>query len=78
MYYITANVENRDKLSYYCRICKHVDDAVVTERAEGQRLDNPERVLLFELVGGMKVQSPEGFVPNGPTLGPASGARTKR
>ena len=30
MYYITANAENRDKLSYYCRICKHVDDAVVT------------------------------------------------
>jgi hypothetical protein len=29
------------------------------------RLDNPERVLLFELVGGMKVHRPAGFVSNG-------------
>jgi DNA-directed RNA polymerase subunit M/transcription elongation factor TFIIS len=30
MYYITVSNENRDRLLYYCRICKHVDENAVT------------------------------------------------
>jgi hypothetical protein len=40
-------------------------DRLNNERVEGLRPDNPERTLLFELVGGMKVHRPEGFTPNG-------------
>ena len=36
-----------------------------TERVDKLRADNSERTLMFELVGGMKVHRPEGFVPNG-------------
>lgn len=40
-------------------------DRLSTERVEKLRPDNPERRLLFELVGGMKVYRPVGFAPNG-------------
>lgn len=33
MYYITINSENHDKLSYYCKMCKHIDSAVVTNKS---------------------------------------------
>lgn len=35
------------------------------KRVERLREDNPERVLLMDLVVGMKVHVPEGFQPNG-------------
>ena len=40
-------------------------DRLSVERVEGLRADNPERGLMMELVGGMKVHRPEGFIPNG-------------
>ena len=36
-----------------------------SERIEKLRLDNPERALLHELAGSMKVHLPEGFMTNG-------------
>lgn len=33
MYYITISTENRDKLSYYCKMCKHVDDTTVVNKS---------------------------------------------
>jgi DNA-directed RNA polymerase subunit M/transcription elongation factor TFIIS len=33
MYYITINNENHDKLSYYCKMCKHIDNAIVTNKS---------------------------------------------
>jgi hypothetical protein len=40
-------------------------DRLSDERVERLSSDNPERMLLFELTGGMKVHRPEGFTPNG-------------
>jgi hypothetical protein len=40
-------------------------DRLSRERVEGLRADNPERSLMFGLVGGIKVHRPEGFTPNG-------------
>jgi hypothetical protein len=47
------------------RLRQLAPDRLSKERVEGLRSDNPERTLLFELVGGMKVHRPAGFVPNG-------------
>jgi hypothetical protein len=47
------------------RILQLSPDRLSNERVDCLRPDNPERVLLFELVGGMKVHRPAGFVPNG-------------
>ena len=41
------------------------NDRLSVDRVEGLRADNPERGLMMELVGGMKVHRPEGFTPNG-------------
>jgi hypothetical protein len=47
------------------RLLQLSPDRLRNERVDCLRPDNPERVLLFELVGGMKVHRPAGFVPNG-------------
>jgi hypothetical protein len=47
------------------RLTQLSGDRLSTERVEKLRPDNPERVLMMELVGGMKVHRPEGFAPNG-------------
>lgn len=47
------------------RLRQLAPDRLSNQRVEGLRPDNPERLLLFELVGGMKVHRPDGFVPNG-------------
>lgn len=47
------------------RLLQLSHDRLSNERVEKLRLDNPERALMFELVGGMKVHRPEGFTPNG-------------
>jgi hypothetical protein len=39
-------------------------DRLSNARVEQLRQDNPERALLFELVGGMKVHRPVAFSPN--------------
>jgi hypothetical protein len=40
-------------------------DRLSAERVGKLRPDNPEGVLMLELVGGMKVHRPQGFTPNG-------------
>jgi hypothetical protein len=40
-------------------------DRLCAERVGKLRPDNPERVIVLELVGGMKVHRPKGFTPNG-------------
>jgi hypothetical protein len=47
------------------RLKQLAPDRLSEERVDRLRPDNPERVLLLELVGGMKVHCPEGFTPNG-------------
>ena len=47
------------------RLTQLSHDRLSNERVDKLREDNPERTLMFELVGGMKVHRPEGFVPNG-------------
>ena len=47
------------------RLLQLSGDRLSTERVEKLRADNPERTLMMELVGGMKVHRPEGFTPNG-------------
>jgi hypothetical protein len=45
------------------RLLQLSGDRLSTERVEKLRADNPERALMMELVGGMKVHRPEGFTP---------------
>ena len=47
------------------RLLQLSHDRLSKERVGRLRADNPERVLMFELVDGMKVHRPEGFTPNG-------------
>ena len=40
-------------------------DRLSLERVSRLRADNPERVMMADLAGGMRVHLPEGFIPNG-------------